>query len=112
MPGIGKRIARYPQFYSRIGFVHEFRPLGAMEAQHMLEQHWSTLCMSSLVPTPSPEVVRAIIRVGGSNFSLLRRLLTQMERVVAINNLKELSVAVIETARETWSSDMPDSAFV
>ncbi len=100
MPGIEKRIARYPQFYSRIGFVHEFRPLGPMEAQHLLEQHWSTLGMSSLARTPSPEVVRAIIRVSGGNFRLLRRLLTQMERVVAINNLKELSVAVVETARE------------
>jgi hypothetical protein len=41
MPGIEKRIARFPQLYSRIGFVHEFWPLGAAEVQGILERCWT-----------------------------------------------------------------------
>jgi DNA transposition AAA+ family ATPase len=36
MRGIEKRMARYPQFYSRIGFVHEFRPLNVSEMRQLL----------------------------------------------------------------------------
>jgi hypothetical protein len=41
MPGIEKRIARFPQFYSRIGFVHEFGPFDATKMQELLEQRWN-----------------------------------------------------------------------
>jgi hypothetical protein len=41
MPGIEKRLARHPQFYSRIGFVHEFRSLGAKEVHELLDQRWT-----------------------------------------------------------------------
>ncbi len=62
MPGLEKRLARYPQFYSRIGFAHEFRP-----------QPWAE------------GAVAAIIRIAGGKFRLLNRLLTQMERILEIS---------------------------
>jgi len=100
MPGLEKRAARYPQFFSRIGFVHEFRALAAAEGQALLEENWTALASGSLAEAPAPDVVAAIIRVTGGNFRLITRLLTQMERVFKINQLKHLSPAVVETARE------------
>ena len=45
--------------------------------------------------SPNPEVISAIIRLTRGNHRL--RLLTQMERVLAINKLQSLSLDVVET---------------
>jgi DNA transposition AAA+ family ATPase len=101
MPGIEKRLARYPQLYSRIGFVHEFRPLAPTEVRGLLAQCWAPPGVR-LPPQPwAEDVVAAIIRITGGNFRLLSRLLTQTERVLEINALDELTTAVVEAARES-----------
>jgi hypothetical protein len=100
MPGIEKRIARYPQFFSRIGFVHEFRALSDADIQALLDQRWTPVGIHLPASPPAPEVIAAVIRLTRGNFRLLVRLLTQMERVLAINGLESLSVDIVETARE------------
>lgn len=101
MPGLEKKLARYPQFYSRIGFVHEFRPLGATEVRQLLEQHWAPAGVKLPQTLLDPETVAVIIRVTGGNFRLLNRLLTQIQRILEINTLEEVSKAVVEAARES-----------
>jgi DNA transposition AAA+ family ATPase len=83
MPGIEKRLARYPQFYSRIGFVHEFRTLSANQVRELLAQHWRPTGVALLDTVElDNEAVAAIIRVTSGNFRLLERLLTQAERIL------------------------------
>jgi DNA transposition AAA+ family ATPase len=101
MPGLEKRLARYPQFYSRIGFVHEFRPLGISEIRQLLEQRWTPPGVHLPAKPLDQETVAAIIRTTGGNFRLLNRLLTQMERILEINALQEVTKAVVEAARES-----------
>ncbi len=59
MPGLEKRPARYPQFYSRIGFVHEFRLLAAQEICQLLDQRWTPLGVHLPQQPWDPETVAA-----------------------------------------------------
>lgn len=102
MPGLERRLARYAQFYSRIGFVHEFRPLSTAQVRQLLDQHWTSPGVT--LPSAEPledETIAAIVRVTGGNFRLLHRLLTQMERILEINKLNCVMWAVVEAARES-----------
>ncbi len=101
MPGIEKRIARFPQLYSRIGFVHEFRPLGAAEVQDLLEQRWAPPGVTLPCGAFTPEVVARLIRMTSGNLRLLTRLLTQIERVLTVNDADVISVEIVEAARDS-----------
>ncbi|MDQ2844301.1 MAG: hypothetical protein M3Y72_25320 [Acidobacteriota bacterium] len=89
------------EFYSRVGFVHEFRPFAAQEIRQLLAQRWTPPGVHLPQHQSDLETVAAIIRITGGNFRLLNRLLKQMERILQINSLKQLSKAVVEAARES-----------
>lgn len=102
MPGLEKRLSRYPQLYSRVGFVHAFRLLSASEVRGLLESQWRPSGVALPKEGLTDEDTRAaIIRITGGNFRLLQRLLTQMARLVEINTLSQITRDVVEAARET-----------
>jgi DNA transposition AAA+ family ATPase len=102
MPGLEKRLARYPQLYSRIGFAHAYRPLSSEELWFILEHHWRQLGFA-LSPSDftDTEAVAAIARITGGNFRLIQRLFTQIERLLEINRLRAVTKEVVEAARES-----------
>jgi DNA transposition AAA+ family ATPase len=102
MPGIEKRLARYPQLYSRIGFVHEYRPLSADELVFVLQHHWSKLSLTlSADDFTDAEALAAVARITSGNFRLVQRLFAQIQRIMEINNLSTITREVVETARES-----------
>ena len=101
MPGIEKRIARFPQFYSRIGFVHEFRTLEEAEITELLNQGWGPAGVTLPNEVLAPDVIASLTRMSGGNFRLLTRLLTQIERILNVNNLRTVSKDIVAAARDS-----------
>lgn len=100
MPGLEKRLARYPQLYSRIGFAHAFRPLSQAEMKFLLPQYWAEcgLVLEGKDFTDQ-EAIATIIRITGGHFRLLHRLLTQIGRILKVNELQTITQEVVEAAR-------------
>ena len=101
IPGLEKRLARYPPIYSRVGFVHQYRPLSVPERRRLLAGGWAPPGVRRAgTGEMDDEAVAAVVRVTGGNFRLLDRLLPQVERVLEINGLDRVTRAVVEAARE------------
>jgi DNA transposition AAA+ family ATPase len=102
LPGIEKRLARYPQLYSRVGVVHHFRPLSEEELRFILAHKWQEVGLTfSPDDYTDAEALAAIARITGGNVRLVQRLFGQIDRVLAINRLRTITKEVVETARES-----------
>jgi DNA transposition AAA+ family ATPase len=101
MPGIEKRIARFPQFYSRIGFVHEFRPMDEAQMTTLLKERWLPTGVRLPDAELSPDVIAALIRMSGGNFRLLSRLLAQVERILKVNQFDIVTKEIVTAARDS-----------
>ncbi|WP_213807361.1 hypothetical protein [Granulicella sp. dw_53] len=65
MPGIEKGVARFPQFYSRIGFVHEFHPLDETQMTRLLNELWLPAGVRLPDVVLAPDVIATLIRMSG-----------------------------------------------
>ena len=102
MPGIEKRLARYPQLYSRVGFAHHYRPLQGDELTFVLTRHGRQLGVSlDNADFTDTQAMAAISRITRGNFRLLHRLFVQIERILRINELHVITEDVVEAARST-----------
>ena len=100
MPGLERRLARYPQLYSRIGFAHHYRPLAAPDLAAVLAAYWQLLGHTLNPDSPTDaDAIAAVARITGGNFRLIERLLGQVRRVLDINDLDTITADVIDTAR-------------
>ena len=102
MPGIEKRLPRYPQLYSRIGTGHKFDKLSKDKIHHIMEYKWEELRLSvQLKDFANYEAVTSIIKIISGNFRLIQRLFIQIERILGINNLETITTEVVEAARDS-----------
>src|SRR5699024_2682279 len=101
MPGIEKRLSRYPQLYSRIVFSHQFEKLSTDELKHVLEYRCDEISLPlSYEDFEDYESINTVIKITNGNFRLVQRLFSQIIRIMEINELNKINVEVIETARD------------
>ncbi len=108
MPGLEKRLARYPQLYSRVGFAHRYEPLSADELRFVLTHHWQRLGLTLTADDfTDSEAVAAVARITNGNFRLVQRLFAQITRILDINQLTTVTSEVVQSARDALVIGQP-----
>lgn len=101
MPGFEKKLARYPQLFSRIGFAHEFKALNKDEMEYIFKKHWQALGLEMDVDQFCDfEAMKTIARITNGNFRLIKRIFEQIARLQEVNNLNTISTELVLAARD------------
>jgi hypothetical protein len=69
--------------------------------QSLLGQRWTPIGVNLPEPSFTPEVIARLIRITSGNLRLLTRLLTQIERVLSINDAQAVYLEIVEAARDS-----------
>jgi hypothetical protein len=102
MPGLEKRLSRYAQLYSRVGFVHELKPLSSDEMRFLIERKWKQFGLDIQAEDfTDVEAMAAVIRITHGNLRLLQRLFSQIQRILEINEVKTITKEIVLAARES-----------
>jgi hypothetical protein len=92
---------RYPQLYSRIGFAHQYQPLDPDDIPTVLAQYWDQLGLPfDPANFDHAETANAVTQITGGNFRLIERLMTQIARVMSINQLDTITPDAVHAARQ------------
>lgn len=100
IPGIEKRLARYSQLYSRIGFAHEDCQFTPAELTAGLFKCFLANNDAEDGALVHATAIATIVRIADGNFRLVDRLLIQIDHSQTVNNLTGLTPEMIDTARQ------------
>ncbi len=102
--GLEKKLGRYAQLYSRVGFVHRYAPLDEAETRNLVLDHTRKFGVTlSSEGFSDKGGINALVRESRGNFRLLEMLLQQCERVLRVNELSVVNARVVDTARKALS---------
>ena len=109
MPGLEKRLKRYPQLYSRVGFAHHFRELNTQDLTTLLTgRDQANQPLLAHPPFADELTLGAVVRTCRGNMRLLTRLLSQIDRIVTINQLEKVTLEVVQKASMLLTLGPPD----
>jgi DNA transposition AAA+ family ATPase len=99
MPGLEKRLSRYPQLYSRVGFIHEFKTLSNDETVAIINNDLKNIGFNVNAEFSDKDSIAAVVQITRGNFRLLYRLFQQIERILKLNNTQTITKEIVFAAR-------------